>query len=131
MFLNFDVYDSKDTLVGNTALSLDFNAHMWAISEDKTGAWKRVATARSGKFDVKDWGVIWMWDKSRNIVIIHDSPKGGNDLHITNGTARLYDPVDSSLKDSIAKWKMELSGAAKVSMVLHKPLPLNRQAYIE
>jgi hypothetical protein len=131
MFLKFDVYDNSQALLGNTSVSLDFNAHMWSISDDKTGAWKHVAAARSGKFDVKDWGVIWMWDKSRNIVIIHDSPKSGNDASSTTGTARLYDPVDGNLKDAIAKWTQELSGAAKVSIVLHKPLPLDRQSYIQ
>ena len=67
MFLKFEVFDSNQKAVGNTSVSFDWKAHMWAVNEDKAGAWKRIAAVRSGKFEVKDWGVMWMWDKARNI----------------------------------------------------------------
>lgn len=131
MFIKFDVCDNQNKVLGTTALTLDWNAHMWAVTEDKSGAWKRVAAKRSGKFEFKDWGVMWMWDQSRNIAIVHDSPKNANDSTKTKGTARLYDPVDQSLKDAHSQWKQELSNAVKVSLVMHKPLPLTRSAFIE
>lgn len=131
MFLRFDVYDNRNQIVGNTALSLDWKAHMWAVNDDKGGAWKRVASVRSGKFEVKEWGVMWLWDKARNIAIVHDSPKSGLDTNSLSGTARLYDPIDGGLKDAIAKWTLDPGSAGKVSMVLHKPLPFSRIAYLQ
>ena len=131
MFLKFDVSDNKQQVIGTTSLTFDWKAHMWSVTDDKTGAWKRVASARNGKFEVKDWGVMWMWDKSKNIAIVYDSPKSGSDLATLHGTARLYDPSDSSFKDAIINWKLDPGAAGLVSMVMHKPLPFTRAAFIE
>ncbi len=131
MFLKFEVFDSQQKALGITSVTFDWKAHMWAVSSDKANAWKRVAAVRSGKFEVKEWGVMWLWDKARNIAILHDSPKTSTDIHTLKGTARLYDPVDPLLKDTHAKWNIEVSNASKVAMVLHRPLPFTRSAYIE
>jgi hypothetical protein len=131
MFLKFEICDNKGQLIGNTAVTLDWNTHKWSVTDDKAGAWKRVANKKLGKFDAKEWGVIWMWDESKNIVIVHDSPKSSADTNALSGTFRLYDPADSTLKDSVAKWTLDVGPAGKVSMVMHKPLPFTRNAYIQ
>jgi len=104
---------------------------MWSVNEDKTGAWKRVASARLGKFEIKDWGVMWMWDKSRNIAILYDTPKTGMDMSAAAGQARLYDPINESFKDSIISWKLDPGAGGKAAMVMHSPLPFSRNAYIQ
>ncbi|MGD9629908.1 MAG: hypothetical protein AB7V18_11745 [Pyrinomonadaceae bacterium] len=131
MLVKFDVRDGQNKVLGTTSVNFDWRSHIWAVSDDKSGVWKRVAASRSGGFEAKDWGVMWMMDKSRNIAIVHDSPKSGTDTSATHGTARLYDPVDSSLKDAHALWNIELSASAKFQLVTFKPLPFSRQAYIE
>lgn len=131
MFINFDIKDNKNNPIGTAAVSLDWKAHMWSVTSEKNGAWKRVAGVRSGKFEVKEWGVLWMWDKARNIVIVREAPKGPNDTNTLSGSARMYDPIDAGLKDAIASWTLDPGPAGKVSMVLHKPLPLERNAFIQ
>lgn len=131
MFVKFEVFNNQDKLVGNSTISMDWKSHVWLVSEDKTSAWKRVTTARSGKFEFKDWGVVWMWDKGRNIAIMWDAPKTAFDLHSLKGSARLYDPVDSDCKDAIAKWTIDPGAAGKAAMVMHNPLPFSRQAYVD
>lgn len=131
MYLNFEVRDNSNNTLGITSLILDWRAHAWSVKEDKTGVWKRVAAVRSGKFEFKDWGVVWLLDKLRNVVIFHESPKGENDFGTTSGTARLYDPIDMGLKDAHAKWTIEMSSASKVSMIMNKGLPFSREAYIQ
>src|SRR6476619_79007 len=87
MFLIFDVSDNKDNPVGSTKLALDFRSQMWSVNEDKSGAWKKVAISKLGKFEIKEWGVMWLWDKSRNIAIVYDTPRTGTDLNSVAGQA--------------------------------------------
>ena len=131
MYLNFEVRDGSNKSLGETSLVFDWRTHVWAIREDKTGVWKRVASVRSGKFEFKEWGVMWMNDNARTVAIVHDSPKGENDAVTFSGLARLFDPVDAALKDTHAAWKLEMGSAGKVSMVMNKPLPFSRNAYIQ
>lgn len=131
MFLKFDVMNGNKSSLGKAGVMLDWKANQWVVNDDKSGAWKKLAASRSGKFEVKDWGVMWMWDKDRNFAILHKPPMSANDSGTMNGTARLYDPVDGTLKDSWIDWNVELTNAAKVSIVLNKPMPLTRTAMIE
>ena len=132
MFVKFDIFNNKKQFVGTSAVSFDWKAHAWLVTEDKTGAWNNVAANRSGKFELKDWSVIWMWDQLKNIAIIWDPPKNGTDLTALKGSARLYDPLNSSsFKDAIANWTIDPGSAGKVSMVMHVPLPFTRNAYVQ
>lgn len=131
MYLRFEVNDDQAKSIGSTKLALDFRSHMWSVAEDKAGAWKRVSSGKLGKFEVKEWGVMWLWDKARNIAILYDTPKSGTDLTAVSGQARLYAPVDDGLKDSIINWTLDPGSAGKASMVMHSPLPFDRAAYIK
>lgn len=131
MFVKFAIYDNKDKFIGDSTISMDWKAHVWLVSEDKAHVWKQVAMARSGKFEFKDWGVIWMWDKARNIAIMWDAPKTALDLHALKGSARLFDPINADYKDAIAKWTIDPGSSAKAALVMHNPLPYDRKAYVD
>ena len=74
---------------------------------------------------------MWLWDKTRNIVILYDTPKTGNDLSSAAGQARLYDPLDAGLKDSIINWTLDPGNAGKASMIMNSPLPFSRSSYVQ
>ena len=130
MKLNFEVRDFFNTPVGTAVVAFDWKGKGWAVTEDKTGAWKRVASRKIGKFEFKDWGVIWMWDQTKNIAIIHNSPRSAFDMNWTNGTARLYDPADSALKDAHALWNLEIGAASRWRIINTQALPFDRTAYM-
>jgi hypothetical protein len=126
MLLKFDVIDSTQTLVGKTAINLDWKRHQWSVGEDKAHAWNHVSASRSGTFDFKDWDVIWLWDKARNVAIIWDAPKNATDYSTKNGQARLYDPADPNYKDNVINWTIDVpaSAAAAARATYLATLPL-------
>jgi hypothetical protein len=96
-------------------MTLNFLEKTWSIrpSPDYATplAWSGGLDAqfsRSGKFEVKDNGVLWIWDdwsgSRRNILIIRDAPTIEDDSSKTSGTVRIYDPPDRSYKDLEFPW---------------------------
>jgi len=130
MKLNFAVRDAGNATIGTATVAFDWKGKGWVVTEDKAGAWKRVASRKIGKFEFKDWGVIWMFDQKRNIAIVHNSPRNQTDMSILGGTARLYEPVDETLKDAHALWNLELGAGGKWRIMNFQPLPFDRNAYI-
>jgi hypothetical protein len=134
MFFKFDIFNNQQRLLGSSAVSLDWRSNVWLLTDDKNGVWKRIAEAKSGKFELQKWGVLWMWDKMdkiRNIAIVWDTPKSGTDFSSLKGSARLFQPVDSSLKDCIIKWTLDLGKTSKAIAIYNSPLPFARSAYIQ
>jgi len=112
------------------ALTLDWASKSWQVADDKTGAWKQVTAAKKGKFEYKDWGVLWLFDGTKNIVIVHNSPSRAMDYDTMTGTARLYD-VEPSMKDTILRWTLDVGKDSKFFAITKSPLPFTRAAYIE
>ena len=65
MKLNFAVRDGGNPTIGTATVALHWKGKgPGSVTEDKAGAWKRVASRKIGKFEFKDWGVIWMFDRN-------------------------------------------------------------------
>ena len=136
MIIKFDVVDNKNQAIGKTTLTLNWGSHQWQLTEDKAGSWQRVTTVKSGLFEYKDWGVMWLWDdakgKGNNIDIIHDAPSRAMDFDTLGSTARLFAPADPSMKDVHLKWTLDLSGKeSNYFAIVGSPLPFSRGAYVQ
>ena len=130
MKLKFEVRDKVNRPIGTTVIGFDWKGRGWAVTEDKANAWKRVASRKIGRFEFKDWGVLWMFDQMRNIAIVHDSPRSSTDMNRTKSTARLFDPVDATLKDAHALWELEMGSASRWRVINTQALPFERTAYM-
>jgi hypothetical protein len=122
MLLEVAVHDSKGTKRGRVRLDLVFDktqkAGNWEVQEVlESDGWSKVSFSNPsrGRFEVKDRGTIWLWDrepggaKDRNIVILHDAPTKEGDFKDTNkkpGQGRIYDPKDAAFKDGKAAWTL-------------------------
>jgi hypothetical protein len=130
MKLKFEVRDQVNRPIGTTVIGFDWKGRGWAVAEDKSGAWNRVSSRKIGRFEFKEWGVMWMFDNVRKFAIVHDSPQGAMDMNRTKSTARLFDPVDPSLKDAHALWELEMAAASRWRVINTQALPFDRSAYI-
>jgi hypothetical protein len=126
MHLKVEVFNNKQVLAGNAIINLDWKTHRWSLGEDKLNAWTHITTAKTGTFDFKDWDVLWLWDKARNIAIVWNAPKAALDFSNKNGQARLYDPVDPNYKDGIVNWSIDIpastEAAARAAFLATLPL---------
>ena len=130
MLIKFDVVDNKKQSIGKSALTLNWTSKSWQLTDDKAGAWKSVTAAKTGKFESKDWGVMWLFDGPKNIVIVHNPPSRAMDYDTLAGSARLYD-VDGPMKDAWLKWTLDLGTDSKFFAIVKSPLPFARAAYVE
>jgi hypothetical protein len=80
---------------------------------------------------VKEWGVMWMLAKTKNIAIVYDSPTNAVDFKTLKGSARVYEPDHSEFQDAIIKWTLDPGSSGKVQMIMHNPAPLSRNAYVQ
>ena len=129
MLIKFDVENDYNQTMW-PALTLNWGSKTWQLTNDKAGAWKRVTGAKTGKFEYKDWGVLWLFDGIKNIVIVHNPPSRAMDYDTMTGTARLYD-VEPTMKDTILRWALDVGTDSKYFAIAKSPLPLSRAAYIE
>src|SRR5215470_5318837 len=99
MFIQMDVADVKNTPRGQVRVALDWQQMSWTVDNDPQQIWPKICFSKQGPFDFKDWGVIWIWDQQKhNTVIIRDSPREEADRRHGTGTARLFDPKDTTYK---------------------------------
>ena len=121
MLMEVAVHNSQGMRRGLVQLDLSFDKSGqkgdWEVQEVIEGdGWSKVSYSNpsQGTFEVKSWGVIWLWDKepgnsnSHNIVILHDAPMSNNDYKDTDakpGNGRIFDPKDPSFKDGRVTWK--------------------------
>jgi hypothetical protein len=130
MLIKFGVDDSSTPMTW-PALTLNWAAKTWQLSDDKKDAWKQVTAAKKGRFEYKDWGVLWLFDSNnKNIVIVHNSPSRAMDYDTMTGTARLYD-VEPNMKDTILRWALDVGADSKFFAIARSPLPFTRVSYIE
>jgi hypothetical protein len=113
MFVQLAVFDTKNNLRGQARMKLDWQQKVWVIDQDQQWIWKRVGFSNMGTFEVKSWGVIWLWDQLRNTVIFHDAPRNGIDFKHSSGHARIYDPKDTAFKDGKISWSTNFAPAAE------------------
>lgn len=130
MKLNFEVRDTMNRSIGKTTVAFDWGGKGWAVTDDKLGAWKRVATRKIGKFVYHPWGVIHMMDQARTVAIVHDSPRSAFDMNWVRGTARLFQPLDATLKDAHALWNLDMGGVSRWRVINTMKLPFDRTAYM-
>ncbi|MEO5860240.1 MAG: hypothetical protein ABIR33_14985 [Pyrinomonadaceae bacterium] len=130
MLIKFGVNDSSSPATW-PALTLNWGSKTWQLTNDKTEAWKQVTAAKNGRFEYKDWGVLWLFGGGgKNIVIVHNPPARAMDYDTMTGTARLYD-VEPSMKDTILRWALDVGADSKFFAIAKSPLPFTRSAYIE
>lgn len=129
MLIKFGVDDNADKTMW-PALTLNWGSKSWQLSEDKAGLWGRVTAAKTGKFEYKDWGVLWLFDGPKNIVIVHNPPSRAMDYDTMTGTARLFD-VEPHMKDTILRWALDVGTDSKFFAMAKSPLPFTRVAHIE
>lgn len=107
-------------------MSLDFTGMTWSVARTSRDPWvdptsqgwpTQLASGykQSGTFEVKDNGVIWIWDKwatasggmipeSHNTLIIRDAPTSESDTAHTSGTVRIFDARNTAFKDVVVPW---------------------------
>jgi hypothetical protein len=129
MIIKFGVDDNSDKVMW-PALTLNWASKSWQLTDDKAGSWSRVTAAKTGKFEYKDWGVLWLFDGTKNIVIVHNPPSRAMDYDTMTGTARLFD-VEPEMKDTILRWALDIGTDSKFFAIAKSPLPFTRVAYIE
>ena len=129
MIIKFGVDDNSDKVMW-PALTLNWASKSWQLTDDKANVWNRVTTAKTGKFEYKDWGVLWLFDGTKNIVIVHNPPSRAMDYDTMTGTARLFD-VEPEMKDTILRWALDIGTDSKFFAIAKSPLPFTRVAYIE
>lgn len=125
MIIEMTIHDSKNARRGRVQVDLVFDPKdrtrgEWRFQENLEGnCWSNVvfsmpADKSKGRFEVKDWGVLWLWDRDaagteRNFLILHDAPmKEGDYKHDNNfdlGKGRLFDPSNRDFQDGTVRWK--------------------------
>lgn len=119
-FLTLQFSDLNGASVGTVTLSLTWanqpepsdtpNVNKWLIWNNSQGfdtwlmSWQGL-----GLFDVKNWGVIWLWDEdssslAHNNLILWDAPTDRWDCKHLTGGGRIYDPRNPQGKYLTVKW---------------------------
>lgn len=116
MILNLTVNNPRNGRRDRSRLQLDWDAKEWSVPVGQQTAWSGVGFSNKGTFELKPWGVMWLWDqplgqKKRNTVILWNPPGGETDLLRRTGLARIYDPKDPSLKDGRISWSVDPTAA--------------------
>jgi hypothetical protein len=115
MFLKIDTYNNGSGYSGTVAMAMDWQAKTWSIDEDRTSIWQKISPFKNGTFEVKDWGVIWLWDQFSNIMIIWDAPRHAFDFKKLKAAGRIFAPRDTRFKDATFQWSIDLTKKATPS----------------
>lgn len=111
MIINTEIFDSQDLSKGRVQISLDWQSKTWSIEKDERMAWNGITFRKSGGFELKDNGVIWLMDNNTSIVIVHDAPTGEFDLFGPPAGGRIFRPLDKSLTDASIKWSVDFTAS--------------------
>jgi len=117
MILDMTVNDPRNGRRSSSRLALDWVKKEWSIPQGGQPGWSGVGFSTKGPFELKPWGVMWLWDqppgqKKRNTVILWNPPASDADhLHFT-GQARIFDPKDPAFKDGRISWTVDLAAKA-------------------
>ncbi len=110
MFIKIDVINNQGALKGNIRLRLDWQQKTWSLLEDPTLVWPSICKATTGKFEFKDWGVLWIWDNLRHLFILWDAPNDELDIFTPAASGAIFDPVDSAnFKDGKINWSIDFT----------------------
>ncbi len=109
MLMKIGVSTNQNAQRSDVRLRLDWQTMKWTLADDPRTVWKRISFEKGGRFERKDWGVIWIWDNARNPLILHKAPSSGRDFCCPAAEGRLYDPVDESLRDGTVAWSIDLA----------------------
>jgi len=127
MELTLRFHDSTQTRFSNDCvISLDFATSTWSVGPTSRDPWGDPASQswptqlasgykQSGTFEVKDNGVIWIWDQwgtpssgmvpeKHNTLIIRDAPTSESDTIHLSGSVRIYDGRNAVFKDVVVPW---------------------------
>ena len=95
----------------SVSCQLDFGQQTWHVPSP-AGPWRDILGPLQGSFQIRDNGVMWIWDgspknpNSKNTLILHAAPRGLSDVVHRSGQGRIYDPHNSTLKDHFFTWKV-------------------------
>jgi hypothetical protein len=107
MFLQLDVFDKMQIRRGSARMWLDWQKKTWTIEKDPQQIWGRLAFKPKGTFELKSWGVIWLWDQFRNTAIFWDAPSNPIDSKHKSGGGRIFEPKDQNFKDCSIQWSVD------------------------
>jgi hypothetical protein len=115
----------RTSLGRNCHVKLDFSSKKWrcAADTDWRGGWPAALNfSTDGTFEVRDNGVIWLWDQKpgqqkRNTAIIRDAPTAESDTLHMRGTARFYDTPQPEFKDIEFPWAVNIEQPASYQPV--------------
>jgi len=98
------------SLSRNCSVTLDFTTHRWTV--DNWRGWPAALNfAPNGTFEVRDNGVIWIWEQKagetkRNTLILRDAPTSGSDTAHISGTTVIFDPPKREYKGVEFRWRL-------------------------
>lgn len=108
MILNLKFAANNGQSSGDVSIMIDLNEKVWRFFKGDKGIWQKVTFSDKGKIELKDWGVIWLYDEMGvNRIIFRDAPSNSLEVFKPSGSARLYKPLNSSLEDTVLEWKMD------------------------
>lgn len=88
---------------------LDFADQEWSIP-NPSGLWAEIVYSTTGKFEMRNNGVIWFWDgfappKRKNTIIIRNPPKSPGDMRHRSGNGQVFAPKNKSVGRRVLSWK--------------------------
>lgn len=109
MILNLNFVNNGGRNIGSASLMIDLKNKGWSFFKGDKGIWQRITFSTKGKLELKDWGVVWLFDEMGvNRIIIRDAPTNNLETFKPSGAARLYKTLDSSLEDMVFEWKVDV-----------------------
>lgn len=111
MFIKFDLIDNQGAHKGSIRLQLDWQQKTWSLVDDPSLVWHGIWKETTGKFDFKDWGVLWIWDnlKEKNLFIVRDAPKDESDISAPASSGAIFDPIEAAFKDGRINWSIDFT----------------------
>ncbi|HSK72853.1 MAG TPA: hypothetical protein VK892_14220 [Pyrinomonadaceae bacterium] len=132
MILNLKLTSSNGQSNSDVSIMVDFKDKVWRFFKGDKGVWQKIAFSDKGRIEVKDWGVVWLFDElGENRIIFHGAPSNSLEVFKPAGSARLYKPMDSSFQDSALQWNVDLQEMNAQKNVGNQPSSAIRQRLLE
>ncbi|HBR56394.1 MAG TPA: hypothetical protein DEA22_02815 [Blastocatellia bacterium] len=122
MIINLEIFDSQKLSKGKVRVSLDWNSKTWSIEKDERMAWRSITLANSGRFELKDNGVIWLMENYQCIVILWEAPTGEMDLFGPPASGRIFGALDKSIIDAPIEWSVDFTASLYAKPKTQAPL---------
>lgn len=111
MFVKVELFDANRIRRGEVKLFFDWRLKTWSLKDDPANVWNNICLAKSGRFEIKEWGVAWLWDGQRNILILWNAPNTEMDLFAPSAEGKIYDPINLAFKDGKLAWSIDFTAS--------------------